>query len=97
MSTLIGLANTVVQERAPTLMRGRVSAIAGLSFFGLLPFAGLGITSVADWLGMRASLLVAAAAYAVAAMFVLLGPGRRISETPLPEVSLPSGESVAGA
>ena len=79
VSTIIGLANTLVQERAPAALRGRVSAIAGLSFFGLLPFAGLGITSVADWIGMRTSLVVAAAAYIVAALFVLLGPGRHFS------------------
>jgi MFS family permease len=82
VSTLIGLSNTIVQERAPELMRGRVSAITGLSFFGLMPFAGLGITSVADWVGMRTALLVAAVVYAVAATIVLAGPGRRIGETP---------------
>jgi len=78
MSTLIGLANTVVQERAPGLMRGRVSAIAGLSFFGLMPFAGLGITTVADRLGIRTALLVSAAAYITAAIYILAGPGRKM-------------------
>jgi len=82
VSTLIGLANTVVQERAPALLRGRVSAIAGLSFFGLMPFAGLGITSIADWLGIRTALLLSAAAYISAAVYVLTGPGRRMPETP---------------
>ncbi len=71
VSTLIGLSNTIVQERAPAFLRGRVSAIAGLSFFGLMPFAGLGITSVADWLGIRTALLLAAAAYLLAGLSVL--------------------------
>ena len=35
---MFGLANTIVQERAPDAIRGRVSAIMGLSFFGVLPF-----------------------------------------------------------
>ena len=38
-----GLANTIVQERAPSPLRGRISAVFGLSFFGLMPIAGLGI------------------------------------------------------
>jgi MFS family permease len=80
VSTLIGLSNTVVQERAPALLRGRVSAIAGLSFFGLMPFAGLGITSVADWLGIRTALLLAAIAYLTTAGSVLAGQRRRICE-----------------
>jgi MFS family permease len=79
VSTLIGIANTVVQERAPSHMRGRVSAIAGLSFFGLMPLAGLGITSVSDWLGMRTALFVAAGTYFTLALLVLTGPGRKIS------------------
>jgi len=81
VSTLIGLANTVVQERAPALLRGRVSAIAGLSFFGLMPFAGLGITSLADWLGIRTALVLSATAYFSVAVSVLSGPGREICES----------------
>lgn len=79
-STLIGLANTIVQERAPGPLRGRVSAVAGLSFFGLMPFASLGITTVADVIGMRTALLVAAALYLIAAALVLTRGGGRLSE-----------------
>jgi MFS family permease len=71
VSGLFGLAHTVVQERAPAPLRGRVSAVTSLSFFGLMPFAGLGITSVADGLGMQQTLRLAAAAYAVCALFAL--------------------------
>ena len=79
-STLAGLTATIVQERAPGPMRGRVSAIVGLSFFGLMPFAGLGLTAVADWIGIRNALFVAAAGYLCVAIPVLLGPGRHITE-----------------
>lgn len=72
VSTIIGLANTIVQERAPGPLRGRVSAVAGLSFFGLMPFASLGITSVADWMGMRQAMVLAAGLYLVTATTVLL-------------------------
>ncbi len=72
VSTLLGLANTIVQERAPTELRGRVSAVAGLSFYGLMPFASLGITSLADAIGMRTALLVSAVVYLTTALYVLL-------------------------
>jgi MFS family permease len=77
VSTLVGLANTVVQERAPGPLRGRVSAIASLSFFGLMPFAGLGITTVSDWLGIARTLIGAAICYVTCALLVLLKFTRR--------------------
>lgn len=80
VSTLAGLANTVVQERAPGPMRGRVSAIVGLSFFGLMPFAGLGITSVADMIGIRNALFITSVSYFTAASYILSGPGRHLRE-----------------
>jgi len=52
-STMFGLANTIVQERAPDAIRGRVSAIMGLSFFGILPFSGLAVSKIADLVGLR--------------------------------------------
>jgi len=79
VSTLIGLANTIVQERAPSPLRGRVSAVAGLSFFGLMPLASLGMTSVADWLGLRTTLLVSAALYLSTAIPVLVATRLRPS------------------
>jgi MFS family permease len=52
-STIFGLANTIVQERAPNAIRGRVSAVAGMSFFGVMPFSGLIMTKISDEVGMR--------------------------------------------
>jgi len=77
LSTNFGLANTIVQERAPDYLRGRVSALAGLSFFGLMPFASLGVPALADLIGMRTAIVLGAACYAVAAAWVLIGAGRR--------------------
>ncbi len=70
-STLFGLANTIVQERAPDPLRGRVSAIAGLSFFGMLPFAGLLITEFADLAGLRSAMAAGGLCYGVIAALVL--------------------------
>lgn len=82
LSTMFGLSNTTVQERAPDHLRGRVSAIAGLSFFGLMPFAGLVITSVSDAVGMRTALGAAASIFALGGGFMVVGPGRRATQTP---------------
>lgn len=76
VSTLVGLANTIVQERSPEEIRGRVSAIAGLSFFGFLPFAGLIMGWFADHFGVRAVLFSSACAYAVIGCIVIVW-GRR--------------------
>jgi len=41
LATNFGLCSTIVQERAPDYLRGRVSAVFMLSFVGLMP--------IADW------------------------------------------------
>jgi MFS family permease len=88
LSLNFGLAGTIVQERSPAPLRGRVSAIFGLSFFGLMPIAGLMITGLADWIGMRPSLAVAATLFGIGAVAVLTAAGRTVCEcpeTPVPE------------
>jgi MFS family permease len=70
-SLLFGLANTIVQERAPDHVRGRVSAIAGLSFFGVLPFSGLVTAQIADLFGLRAAMFAGAFAFAMGAAWLL--------------------------
>ncbi|MGA7274477.1 MAG: MFS transporter [Candidatus Udaeobacter sp.] len=89
-----GLANTIVQERAPDYLRGRVSAVFMLSFVGLMPVAGLGITGLSDLIGMRTAMAIAAGCYAVIALIVL-GRVRRqcaqpaVAETPGAETPAP--------
>ena len=56
---------------APDEVRGRVSAIVGLSFFGVLPFSGLLASQIADGLGMRAAMLFGAVAFAIGAALLL--------------------------
>jgi len=70
-STVFGLANTIVQERAPDYIRGRVSALAGMSFFGVLPFSGLLISKFADYVGLRAAMGTGAACFGVIATALL--------------------------
>ena len=82
LSLNFGLANTIVQERAPAPLRGRISAVFGLSFFGLMPIAGLGIPSLADYFGMRPTLTVSAIAFAVLGSIIVNAAGRTVCEAP---------------
>jgi MFS family permease len=91
LSLNFGLAGTIVQERAPSPLRGRVSAIFGLSFFGLMPIAGLLITGLSDWIGMRSALAVAAVLFGVGAVIVLTAAGRTVCECP--ETPVPDAEA----
>ena len=70
-STIFGLSNTIVQERAPDGMRGRVSAIAAMAFFGVLPFAGLATAAFADLVGLRTALRTACICYGILGLLLL--------------------------
>jgi MFS family permease len=72
LATNFGLASTIVQERAPDYLRGRVSAVFMLSFVGLMPVAGLGVTSLSDFIGMRTALAIAAVVYGAITVLVLV-------------------------
>ena len=87
LSLIFGLSNTIVQERAPAYLRGRVSAVMGLSFFGLMPIAGLGVTSLADAIGMRTALGISAIAYGIAALLILNRIGLKLNATPVAQTS----------
>jgi MFS family permease len=91
LSMNFGLANTIVQEQAPAHLRGRVSAVVGMSFFGLMPIAGLITPGFSDLIGMRTTLGIASVIYGIAAALVLSLAGRHvcdraISPTPEPEI-----------
>jgi MFS family permease len=96
LALIFGLSNTIVQERAPSHLRGRVSAVMGLSFFGLMPIAGLGVTSLADAIGMRTALVASAIGYGVAVLFILSRIGDGLDETPVTVTSsAPEGATVS--
>jgi MFS family permease len=82
-SLTFGLANTTVQERAPDPLRGRISALAMLSFVGVMPFASLAMTELADLAGMRVAMAAGAAMYALSAFFIFTGPARRVAQLPV--------------
>ena len=84
-----GLANTIVQERAPSALRGRVSAVFGMSFFGLMPIAGLLITGLSDWIGMQTALAVSAVIFGIGAFSVLTVAGKHVCDRPVSPVPEP--------
>jgi MFS family permease len=93
LATNFGLASTVVQERSPDYLRGRVSAVFMLSFVGLMPIAGLGVTSLSDFIGMKPALAIAAFVYGVITILVLMRVRKECSEPGVCEVELTSPAS----
>ncbi len=92
LSTNFGLAGTIVQERAPSQLRGRISAVFGLSFFGLMPIAGLLTTGLSDLIGMRNALMVASVCFGVGALFIMNLAGRTVDASPLDPMPAPESE-----
>ena len=97
LATNFGLASTVVQERAPDYLRGRVSAVFMLSFVGLMPIAGLGVTSLSDFIGMRTALAIAAIVYGTITTVVLLRVRKECSGPGTTEAQLGTPASPAAA
>src|SRR5256885_239538 len=90
LATNFGLCSTIVQERAPDYLRGRVSGVFMLSFVGIMPFAGLGVTELSDVIGMPTALVIAAIAYGVLTLFILARVRRQCCEPALSEAK-PAG------
>jgi len=97
LATNFGLCSTIVQERAPDYLRGRVSAVFMLSFVGMMPFAGLGVTALSDFIGMRAALMTAAIAFGVVTLIVLARVRKQCAEPGVCETNIgtPAAPSAA--
>src|SRR5881227_3239772 len=94
LSMNFGLTNTIVQEQAPAHLRGRVSAVVGMSFFGLMPIAGLIAPGFSDLIGMRTTLAIASVIYGIAAASVLSVAGRHVCDRPVSPAPEPEIEPV---
>jgi MFS family permease len=97
LATNFGLCSTIVQERAPDYLRGRVSAVFMLSFVGIMPLAGLGVTGLSDLIGMPSALVIAAIAYGVITLFVLARVRKQCDEPGICETKIgtPAAPSAA--
>jgi CDP-diglyceride synthetase len=78
VSTLVGLANAVVQGRSPPNCAGAVSAVAGLSL-GFLPFAAMIMGWMTDVFELRNVLLGSSICYAVIGLIVMLTVGSKVT------------------
>ena len=67
LNFIFGIGNQLVQERAPDALRGRVSAVASLSFVAVIPFSGIFAALLDVWVGMRWALVICAVGYAIVA------------------------------
>jgi MFS family permease len=81
------LCSTIVQERAPDYLRGRVSAVFMLSFVGIMPLAGLGVTGLSDLIGMPTALVIAAVSYGTVTLLILSRVRRECRECPITEAT----------
>ena len=81
LSSGFGTAHIVIQERAPDAIRGRVSAVAGMAFFGALPFASVVVTLFADRVGLRSAMWCGIALFSIFAT-LLLGGKKQLSSAP---------------
>ncbi len=71
LNFIFGIANQIVQERAPDEIRGRVSSVAAMSFVAVIPISGIFTAALETWFGMRTALIVCGIAYALVAAFFL--------------------------
>ena len=92
LSLNFGLAGTIVQERAPSHLRGRISAVFGLSFFGLMPIAGLLTTGLSDLIGMRTALMLSSIVFGAGALCVMNIAGRTVDAPPIAPVAVAEPE-----
>jgi len=71
ISSTLGVASTMVQESVPDGLRGRVMSLYSLAFTGVAPFAALAIARLADGIGMRRELLLAAVLYGICGILLI--------------------------
>jgi MFS family permease len=80
-------ANTLVQTHVPDALRGRVLSVYILAFSGLMPFGGLQIGRMAEWLGRPEvgtprALTLSILIYGVLAMGLLIGRRQSPADRP---------------
>jgi MFS family permease len=75
VAVAIGLGTTLLQVVVPPDLRGRVMGIYGLMWTGLMPSAALVLGGIANLIGLRLTMHLMAAAYALLAVPWLLGAG----------------------
>lgn len=81
VSSLLGRISQTVQERAPAELRGRVMAVFSMAWTGVMPFASLGISALADEIGYPRTMELAAALYFTFGLALTAWAWRPLRET----------------
>jgi MFS family permease len=71
ISSTLGLASTIIQESVPDGLRGRVMSLYSLAFTAVAPFAALAVARLADVIGMRRELIIAAVLYKLCGILLI--------------------------
>jgi MFS family permease len=97
VSSLMGRISQTIQHVVPSELRGRVMAIFAMAFTGLMPYAALGLSALADRIGFAAMLQLCMACYAVlgAAVLLQVPPRPAADVAPVPEAMPVEGANVS--
>ncbi len=71
VSSFMGRIAQTIQHQVPDELRGRVMAVYGMAFTGLLPYAALLASALTDAIGFQTTLQISVALYVGAALVVL--------------------------
>jgi len=71
VSSFMGRIAQTIQHQVPDELRGRVMAVYGMAFTGLLPYAALLWSALTDAIGFQTTLQISVALFVVAALVVL--------------------------
>ena len=80
VSSLMGRISQTIQNVVPNELRGRVMGVFAMTFTGLMPYAALALSGLADGIGFAHMLQVCVVLYAGLALVVLA----RVPATPAP-------------
>lgn len=90
VSSLMGRISQTIQQVVPNELRGRVMGVFGIAFTGLMPYAALGLSALADAIGFAHMLQICAVLYVCLAVFVLLRVPPRPVPVPQPATAAPA-------
>jgi hypothetical protein len=72
VSALMGRISQAIQHAVPNELRGRVMAVFTMTFTGLMPYAALALSALADRVGFARMLQFCVVMYVVSATIVLV-------------------------
>lgn len=88
VSSLMGRISQTIQHVVPNELRGRVMAVFSMTFTGLMPYAALGLSALADTFGFARVMQVSVVLYVITAGYVLL-------RMPAPGTALAAADAAA--